>query len=102
MQFIAAGLRAGERAVIAVFEEKPDAYLARSRSVGVDFHEAVENDNLRIIYLRPLDLSVDETLEEIRIAVEETPGVARRDRLDHRFEMARPRPFARLPESLYG
>ena len=69
MQFIAAGLRAGERAVIAVFEEHPDVYLERAKDFGVDFREAVREDRLRIIYLRPLDLSVDETLAEIRLSV---------------------------------
>lgn len=72
MQFVAAGLREGEAAVIAVFEEHPDAYLKRARAFGVDFKEAIGKDKLRIIYLRPLDLSVDETLEEIRLAVEAT------------------------------
>jgi circadian clock protein KaiC len=71
MQFVAAGLRASERAVIAVFEEHPDAYLERAKDFGVDFREAVREDRLRIIYLRPLDLSVDETLEEIRVSVEQ-------------------------------
>jgi circadian clock protein KaiC len=71
MQFVAAGMRAGERAVIAVFEEHPDVYLERAKDFGVDFREAVREDRLRIIYLRPLDLSVDETLEEIRVSVEE-------------------------------
>lgn len=69
MQFIAAGLRRGETAVVAIFEERPDAYLARARHVGVDLDEAVREQRLRVIYLRPLDLSVDETLEEIREAV---------------------------------
>jgi circadian clock protein KaiC len=71
MQFVAAGLRAAERAVIAVFEEHPDVYLERAKDFGVDFREAVREDRLRIIYLRPLDLSVDETLEEIRVSVEQ-------------------------------
>lgn len=70
MQFVAAGLRAGEPAVIAVFEERPDAYLERAKSVGVDFREAVRSGSLHILYLRPLDLSVDETLEEICASVE--------------------------------
>lgn len=71
-QFVAAGLRAGEASVIAVFEEHPEAYLKRVTTLGVDFPSAVKEDKLRIIYLRPLDLSVDETLEEIRDAVRET------------------------------
>jgi circadian clock protein KaiC len=70
-QFVAAGVRQGEPCVIAVFEEHPEDYLQRATSYGVDFREAVRRDKLRIIYLRPLDLSVDETLEEIRGAVKE-------------------------------
>jgi circadian clock protein KaiC len=69
MKFIAAGLAAGETAVIVIFEEHPNAYLARAKGVEVDLREAVREDKLQIIYLRPLDLSVDETLEEIRSAV---------------------------------
>jgi circadian clock protein KaiC len=70
MKFIAAGLAAGETAVIAIFEEHPEVYLQRAKSVDVDLREAVRDNKLRIIYLRPLDLSVDETLEEIRTAVQ--------------------------------
>jgi circadian clock protein KaiC len=70
VQFIAAGLRAGESAVIAVFEEHPEVYLERAKTFGVDFREAIKRGKLRIIYLRPLDLSVDETLSEIRTAVQ--------------------------------
>ena len=69
MKFIAAGLAAGESAVIAIFEEHPEMYLERAKSVEVDLRDAVHKDKLRIIYLRPLDLSVDETLDEIRRAV---------------------------------
>jgi circadian clock protein KaiC len=69
LHFVAAGLREGDRAVIAIFEERPEAYLARAASVGLDLTDAIEQDRLRIIYLRPLDLSVDETLAEIRDAV---------------------------------
>ena len=69
IKFVAAGLAAGEAAVIAIFEEHPEMYLERAKSVEVDLREAVRKGKLRIIYLRPLDLSVDETLDEIRNAV---------------------------------
>jgi circadian clock protein KaiC len=71
MKFVAAGLAAGEAAVIAIFEEHPEVYLQRAKSVEADLRKAVAEDKLRIIYLRPLDLSVDETLDEIRTAVQE-------------------------------
>jgi circadian clock protein KaiC len=70
MKFVAAGLAAGETAVIAIFEEHPDVYIERAKSVDVDIRKAIAEDKLNIIYLRPLDLSVDETLEEIRSAVQ--------------------------------
>ena len=40
-QFIAAGLRAGEPGIIAVFEEHPKEYLRRATSLGLDL-EAME------------------------------------------------------------
>jgi circadian clock protein KaiC len=70
MKYVAAGLAAGETAVIAIFEEHPDVYLQRAKSVEVDLRAAVREERLQIIYLRPLDLSVDETLDEIRRAVQ--------------------------------
>jgi circadian clock protein KaiC len=71
MQFVHAGLMAGESAVVAVFEERPNVYLARAGRFGTAFADALRDDRLRVIYLRPLDLSVDETLQEIRDAVEQ-------------------------------
>jgi circadian clock protein KaiC len=70
-QFVAAGGEAGERAVIAVFEEYPENYVARAKSLGIDLDAMVAAGTLRLLYLRPLDLSVDEALAEILHAVQE-------------------------------
>jgi circadian clock protein KaiC len=70
-QFAAEGLRTGESVVIVVFEEYPDEYLARARARNHDIEGMTRPDNFRLIYLRPLDLSVDETLAEILEAVGE-------------------------------
>ena len=69
-QFIATGLDDGESCVVAVFEEYPEAYLARARTVAVDFADMIGRGRLAVTYLRPLDLSVDEMLAEIQSAVE--------------------------------
>jgi circadian clock protein KaiC len=71
-QFVAEGLRHGEPAVIAVFEERPFEYAARAAHFGLDLATPVDQGKLKILYLRPLDLSVDETLYEILSAVDET------------------------------
>jgi circadian clock protein KaiC len=68
-QFVAEGLRRGEPGLVAVFEERPQEYLARARTLGPDLNDAVRNGLLDVIYLRPLDLSVDEALLEIQAAV---------------------------------
>jgi circadian clock protein KaiC len=68
--FIAQGLTDGESCVVAVFEEYPEAYLARAKTVSGDLDMMVERGRLAITYLRPLDLSVDEMLAEIQSAVE--------------------------------
>jgi circadian clock protein KaiC len=72
MQFAVEGLRRGESVVIAIFEEHPPTYLARAKAFGVDLSLAVAEGKLRLIYIRPLDLSVDETLDAIRTAVQES------------------------------
>lgn len=70
-QFIAAGAAENESGVIVVFEEHPEDYVQRARDLGFDLASLVEKGTVKIISLRPLDLSVDETLQEIRRAVDE-------------------------------
>ena len=63
--FIAEGLRQGEPGIVAVFEEIPAEYVQRAATFGFDFDTPQKDGRLKIIYLRPLDLSVDETVHEI-------------------------------------
>jgi circadian clock protein KaiC len=69
-QFLAQGLAEGETCVVAVFEEFPQAYLTRAKTSPIDLGEMVDAGRLAVIYLRPLDLSVDEMLFEILVAVQ--------------------------------
>jgi circadian clock protein KaiC len=71
-QFIAAGLRNGESGIIAIFEERPKGYTDRADNFGLNLKAPQETGKLEILYLRPLDLSVDETMQEILDAVERT------------------------------
>ena len=68
-QFAAEGLAQGEAVIIVVFEEYPEEYLARAKARNQDLEQGIAAGKLRVIYLRPLDLSVDETLAEIMEAV---------------------------------
>jgi circadian clock protein KaiC len=70
--FIAAGLRQGEPGIVAVFEERPEEYAARAESFGLDLNTPIEDGNLKVIYIRPLDLSVDEAMQEILDAIKKT------------------------------
>src|SRR5690606_19279777 len=68
-QFIAEGGKRGESGVLVVFEEHPKEYLHRAEGLGLRLQQMIEDGNLEALYLRPLDLSPDETLHEIREAV---------------------------------
>jgi len=71
-QFIDAGIREGQPGIVAVFEERPEEYAARASTFGLDLATPMEDGNLKVIYLRPLDLSVDETMQEILEAIKTT------------------------------
>jgi circadian clock protein KaiC len=71
-QFIAEGIRQGESVVVAVFEERPKEYLARAKQFGLPLETAQKAGKLDILYLRPLDLSVDEAMQEILKAIQNT------------------------------
>lgn len=101
-QFLAAGIRAGEAGIAAVFEERPNEYTARATEFGLDLQTPLAEGSLEVIYLRPLDLSVDEMMQEILDAVKRTG--AKRLVIDSLagFEMALAPAFrADFRESLY-
>ena len=101
-QFIAEGLRQGEPGVVAIFEELPDDFIRRGAKFGFDFDTPQKDGTLKVIYIRPLDLSVDETVHEIVGAVKQIR--AKRVVLDSLvgFEMALAPDFRHeFRESLY-
>lgn len=63
-QFIREGISQGEHGVIAVFEKRPDEYLTTAPG-SAELYALVDAGKLSMLYLRPLDLSVEETMEEI-------------------------------------
>ncbi len=63
--FIAEGLKQRERGVVAIFEELPGEYAQRAAKLGLDFDKPQQDGTLKVIYIRPLDLSVDETVHEV-------------------------------------
>jgi len=69
-QFIREGIAQGEPGLIAVFEKRPEEYLSTTPASDA-LSRLVAQGMLKLLYLRPLDLSVDETMEEIAVAVRE-------------------------------
>jgi circadian clock protein KaiC len=101
-QFLTEGLRHGESGIAAIFEERPEGYTARAASFGLDLSTPQRTGKLEMIYLRPLDLSVDETMQAILDAVKRTD--AKRVVIDSLvgFEMALAPGFREdFRESLY-
>ncbi len=101
-QFIAEGLSQGEPGIMAIFEERPDGYTQRADTFGLKLAAAEKKGTLETLYLRPLDLSVDETMQAILDAIERVG--AKRVVIDSLvgFEMALAPGFrADFRESLY-
>jgi circadian clock protein KaiC len=69
-QFLAEGIRQGEPGLALVFEERPREYASRAETFGLPLEAARQDGRLGILYLRPLDLSVDEAVQAILAAVE--------------------------------
>ncbi len=67
--FIAAGAEAGEPGIIAVFEEHPGKYLERASALGPKLASFIERGLVEVLYLRSLDLTIDEALAAVRLAV---------------------------------
>lgn len=67
-QFILEGVRRGEPGIVAVFEKRPNDYLQTSPR-DAEFARMVRDKQIEMLYLRPLDLSIDETLIALREAV---------------------------------
>jgi circadian clock protein KaiC len=101
-QFIGEGLLKGEPGVVAIFEELPAEFSRRAAQFGIDFDTPQKDGTLKVIYIRPLDLSVDETVYAIVDAVKEIN--AKRVVIDSMvgFEMALAPDFRHeFRESLY-
>jgi circadian clock protein KaiC len=69
-QFVAEGVKQGEPAVVVIFEETRPKYLDQAKALGVDLEELSKRGLVEVVYVRPLDLSMDETLYAIEAAVE--------------------------------
>lgn len=67
-QFILEGIAHGEPGVIAVFERRPNAYF-QTTPHGSALEGLIQDNKLEVVYLRPLDLSIDETLTALRDAI---------------------------------
>lgn len=100
--FAAQGVREGEACVLLTFEEAPDEYVRRAGAFGWPFERYQKEGKIAFVYRRPMELSVDEIIDETHRAVERIG--ARRLVLDSisGFELARaPADQSNFRESLY-
>ena len=67
-EFLLEGARRAEPGILAVFEKRPNDYLETTPH-GEAFERLIEEKKLDVVYVRPLDLSIDETLTAIREGV---------------------------------
>lgn len=63
--FIAEGIRNQVPCVVGVFEECAQEFVLRGRRFGFEFEAAEESGLLTVLQVRPIDLTVDELLQEL-------------------------------------
>jgi len=70
VQFVAEGVKHNEPGVVVIFEETIPKYVDQAKALGFDLEEMTRRGLLEMVYVRPLDLSMDETLYAIQAAVD--------------------------------
>jgi circadian clock protein KaiC len=71
LEFIVAGLAAGERALLFSFEESPQQIERNARSWGIDLETAQREERLRIVSRYPERLGLEDLLVDMEHVVEE-------------------------------
>lgn len=64
-QFLETGLSAGEPCSLVSIRKTPEEYIFQAKSLGMDWEKAYRDGQLRILHFHPLQLCVDEMLNEL-------------------------------------
>lgn len=72
LHFAVAGALAGEPSVVCTFEESRAEHVEKMAAFGWDLEELEHKRLVHMLYLRPVDLSIDEVMHNLRTAVEAT------------------------------
>lgn len=70
-QFVVAAAKAGRRAAMYLFDERPDTLLSRCASVNVDLKTHVQSGMVTLKQIDPAELTPGEFVHAIKVAVEE-------------------------------
>lgn len=71
LHFVVEGARLGQPSVMVTFEEHPLEHERKAKGFGWDLRALEDRGLLRMIYLRPIDISVDEVLHKVHEATRE-------------------------------
>ena len=69
LHFVVEGARLGEPAVMATFEESPAEHAEKMAAFGWDLADLERRGLVQMVYLRPVDLTMDEVTNDIMLAV---------------------------------
>jgi circadian clock protein KaiC len=69
LHFLVAGANKGEPVVMATFEESPAEHAEKMAAFGWDLAELERQGLVAMVYLRPIDLSIDEVMSNIDGAI---------------------------------
>lgn len=70
LQYIAEGVRRGERCVMLSLDEQVEQIVRNAASIGLDFESDMKKDQVRLIYEPPQEIEIDSHFHQIEQLVE--------------------------------
>ncbi len=74
LQFVQAGLAAGERALYVTLQETPDQLLPKAAAFGWDLAGPAASGQVRLVHIPPVEIDVDQIAARIREELDRAPA----------------------------
>ena len=65
LQYLAEGVRRGERGLMVTLDEPPAQVLRNARSIGIDFQTAIDSGAIRLVFESPQEIEIDRHFAQI-------------------------------------
>jgi circadian clock protein KaiC len=65
LQYLAEGVRRGERGLMVTLDEPPAQVVRNAKSIGIDLQSAIDSDAIRLVFEPPQEIEIDRHFAQI-------------------------------------